>query len=95
MKTGPWSEFENRRRGETPEQAVDDFAIVHARLFGSPDGREWLSQMRSRLFGTSLAPEISNEHLRFLEGQRQLIRDIDREIELGNRQIKLARQSSK
>lgn len=95
MKTGPWSEFENRRRGDTPEQAIDDFAIVHARLFSTPDGAAWLAQMRSRLFGTSIGPEVSDQYLRFLEGQRQLIRDIDREIELGGRQIKAAKQSSK
>jgi hypothetical protein len=96
MKTGPWAEFEARRQhAESAEQAVDDFAITHARLFSCPDGTAWLGQMRARLFGTTIDPEISNERLRFMEGQRQMIRDIDRQIELGNKQIKLARQSSR
>lgn len=96
MKTGPWAEFETRRhRADTTEQMVDDFAIVHARLFGSRDGQAWLDQMRARKFGCSIDPNISNEHLRFIEGQRQMIRDIDREVALGNEQIKVALQKSK
>jgi hypothetical protein len=95
MKTSPWSTFESRRIAEPASKEVDDFAIVHARLFSSPDGRAWLERMRNQLFGVSISPDISNEHLRFLEGQRQLIRNIDREIALGDAQIKLARQNQK
>lgn len=95
MKTGPWSEFESRRLNEPVDKEVDDFAIVHARLFSSPDGKTWLERMRAELFGAPIGPETSNKRLRFLEGQRELLRNIDRQIAAGDAQIKLARQNQK
>lgn len=92
-RTGSWAEFDKRRQGEPPAPVDSDESILHARLFGSRDGQDWLALMRADKFGRSLDPNISNEALRHLEGQRQMLRDIDRATAAGMEQLKRNRQT--
>lgn len=86
-----WSEFRAREPRVTDEVA-ESFALLHARLFTTTDGREWLARMREAKFGASLDPNISESALRHMEGQRQLIRDIDRLTEHGLSVIRAAKK---
>jgi hypothetical protein len=71
-----WTEFSQRHADPTKAE-LDDWVKLTARLFSSADGQRWLAQVRQDKFGRSLAPAIPEAELRHLEGQRQMIRDID------------------
>lgn len=74
-----WDELEQRRRPERgPPVTLDgeDFAKLTLRLFGSRDGAVWFNHMTALKFNASVSPEISDARLRFMEGQRQLLREI-------------------
>jgi hypothetical protein len=83
VKTGTWDEFA-ARRGAVPSAPEDDtLADLCARLFSTIDGREFLRRQRELKFGASIDPNIPEAHLRHLEGQRQMLRDIDRLVSEG------------
>jgi hypothetical protein len=71
-----WTEFSQRHADPTKAE-LDDWVKLNARLFSSADGQRWLAQVRQDKFGRSLSPAIPEAELRHLEGQRQMIRDID------------------
>lgn len=74
-----WDELENRTpTPRTPPVTLDgeDFSKLTLRLFGSRDGAVWFNHMTALKFNVMIAADISNERLRFLEGQRQLLREI-------------------
>jgi hypothetical protein len=84
-----WGEF--RLYHAEPKQAeIDDWIKLNARLFSSADGQRWLARVRQDKFGRSLAPTISEAELRHLEGQRQMIRDIDTLVAKGLDALKKA-----
>lgn len=74
-----WDDLERRRRHErAPPVTLDgeDFAKLTLRIFGSRDGAVWFNHMTALKFNVSVAPDVPEARLRFLEGQRQLLRDI-------------------
>jgi hypothetical protein len=57
--------------------------LLTARVFDSRDGHLWLNNLAESLLWQNVLPEESNEKLRFYEGQRQLLREIMRWLEVG------------
>ncbi len=56
-----------------------------ARLFSSEEGERVLSYLKFITYHRSFGAEISNEQLRFMEGQRSLINHIERLIDQGRK----------
>jgi len=54
-----------------------------ARLFATPDGRLLLAHLRRLTCERVLGPEVSDAALRFLEGQRALVRRLESLIATG------------
>jgi hypothetical protein len=84
-----WTEFAQRDINQQKTE-LDDWVKLNARLFSSADGQRWLAQVRQDKFGRSLSPAISEAELRHLEGQRQMIRDIDALVAKGMDALKRA-----
>jgi hypothetical protein len=57
--------------------------LLTARVFDSRDGRLWLTNLADSLFYQNVPPEESSDRMRFFEGQRQLLREILRWLEIG------------
>jgi hypothetical protein len=87
-----WDEFRQSTQRDIDEQRaeLDDWVKLNARLFSSADGQRWLAQVRQDKFGRSLSPAIPEAELRHLEGQRQMIRDIDTLVAKGMDALKKA-----
>lgn len=76
-----WGMLTRDGRSIRPQEEIDDdrnFRLLHMRVFGSPDGKEWLARMWERKAGLDVNPNATNETLRWNEAQRQMLRDIDR-----------------
>jgi len=84
-----WTEFAQRDINQQKTE-LDDWVKLTARLFSSADGQRWLAQVRQDKFGRSLSPAIPEAELRHLEGQRQMIRDIDALVAKGLDALKKA-----
>jgi hypothetical protein len=84
-----WTEFAQRDINQQKTE-LDDWVKLNARLFSSADGQRWLAQVRQDKFGRSLSPAIPEAELRHLEGQRQMIRDIDTLVAKGLDALKKA-----
>ncbi len=56
-----------------------------ARLFASHDGQKVLAHLQVTTFQRALGPGSSDEHLRYLEGQRAMVATILRLIDRGRK----------
>jgi hypothetical protein len=92
-RTPPWSYFDNRRKAPEPT-AENELDELCARLFTTPDGKDWLELMWADKFDRSLDPEISEARLRHLEGQRDMLRDLMRRRERGLRSLQQKKAAS-
>lgn len=93
MTDGPsWNDL--HQRSESPKASPEsaDFKALSARLFSTNDGKEWLQRMCAMKFGAFAGEEISNDVLRFREGQRQLLREIQRAAAEGLRAASQAKK---
>lgn len=83
MDPPDWSKREERmfhgKHESTPDD-TDAFPFLNPRLFRTRDGRVWLERM-SRVLDQSMGPTVPEAMLRYVEGQRDLIRRIKRDIE--------------
>jgi len=84
-----WTEFAQRHI-DASKAELDDWVKLTARLFSSADGQRWLAHVRQDKFGRTLSPAIPEAELRHLEGQRQMIRDIDALVAKGLDALKKA-----
>jgi hypothetical protein len=57
-----------------------DIAPAFLRCFSTGDGEKVLAWLHSHYSCNTLGPEVSNEMLRYREGQRQLVQHIERLI---------------
>jgi hypothetical protein len=76
-----WHDREDKlfNPSEAPQTVDGDSdALLTHRVFSSRDGQLWLKRQRELKFETSIDPNASVAALRHLEGQRQLLRDIER-----------------
>lgn len=73
-----WSRREAKMFGEQQPKGddPDDMPKLAARLFRTRDGRVWLEKMRRLKFDVSIGPEVTQAYMYYLEGQRQILRDI-------------------
>jgi hypothetical protein len=70
--------FHEKRPPAAPD--TDDFPHLNPRLFRTRDGRMWLERMSRNLFDLMLGPNVPEAMLRYLEGQRDIIRRIKNDI---------------
>lgn len=54
-----------------------------AKCFAGSDGRQMLRYLRTITVERTLGPDVDDAHLRYLEGQRQLVQHISSLIERG------------
>lgn len=82
-----WTWFEPSSGGPDPEQssAAQDQALLYARVFRGADGERVLAHLKSLTLERCLGPDSSDQSLRHLEGQRQLIAHILALTERGRR----------
>ncbi len=75
MSNEGWQWFEANQTDE-PEADVAEqpsLAITFARCFSTPEGKRVLQHLRAWTLERTLSPSASDAHLRYLEGQRQLV----------------------
>lgn len=77
-----WGMLERRTKREPPAD-LRAWQLLHLRVFGSPDGKEWLERMRALLYDQQQRDDIPESKLRSLEAQRNMLRDIERLTALG------------
>jgi hypothetical protein len=63
----------------------DEMSKLAPRLFRTRDGRVWLDRMSHRLFAHAIGMEPSEAMLRYLEAQRDMLREIVRHIDAAER----------
>jgi hypothetical protein len=68
-----WFEASQCAETESDETEQPPLAIAFARCFSTPDGRRVLQHLRACTLERALSPSASDGHLRYLEGQRQLV----------------------
>lgn len=79
-QTSGWAWFD--RFAEREDEALDgnaekEIRLAYARCFSSPDGQRVLAHLRSMTLERAMGPNVSAEHLRHVEGQRQLVSTIE------------------
>ena len=77
-----WTKREERMFHAKHEPTPDDtdaFPFLNPRLFRTRDGRVWLERM-SRNLDIMLGPNVPESMLRYIEGQRDVIRRIKNDI---------------
>lgn len=82
-----WTEFTARYLSPQHGDDAESWATLHTQLFGSGLGKRWLDRQRAEKFGRSLPADVAESTLRYLEGQRQMLRDIDRLVTEGRDQL--------
>jgi hypothetical protein len=75
--------LDNYKRNPNDEQNLNSIFAVS---FTTPIGTEILSYLKSITTESVAGPEISNEHLRHLEGQRYIVGLIQRRVNKGRSQ---------
>ncbi len=75
--------LDNYKRNPNDEQNLNSIFAVS---FTTPTGAEILSYLKSITTESVAGPEISNEHLRHLEGQRYIVGLIQRRVNKGRSQ---------
>jgi hypothetical protein len=70
--------FHEKQPASPPD--TDGLPMLNPRLFRTRDGRVWLDRM-TRQLEVSLGPTVEESTLRYVEGQRDLIRRIKKDIE--------------
>lgn len=69
----------------TKDMARDDIARLYARIFLTDDGRKVLDHLQSTTFMRSYGADTEDALLRFAEGQRSLVQQIMRMVEIGKK----------
>lgn len=64
------------------KQRQQDLNAAYARVFGSADGQKVLADLRSRSIEVD-GSQHSDGPLRALEGERKVVRDIERRVKQG------------
>ena len=67
------------------EEGALQLARAFARCFSSDDGRRVLAHLQSLTMERSLGPDSTDNLLRHLEGQRQLVSYMTKQVERGRR----------
>ena len=62
-----------------------ELRLAYARCFAGPEGEKVLAHLRALTFGRALGPDASDQMLRHVEGQRQLVTYILAQFERGRR----------
>ena len=75
MKSEGWQWFDASQADEPNAEVADQpsLAITFARCFSTPEGKRVLQHLRAWTLERTLGPAASDAHLRYLEGQRQLV----------------------
>jgi hypothetical protein len=83
MDPPDWSKREAQMAGQRELKSEDPDALenLSVRLFRTRDGRLWLQKMLKIRFDLSQGPDSPAPRLYYLEGQRQILRDIVHAIE--------------
>lgn len=70
-----WQWFEAVQTAETEGDEAEQppLAVAFAQCFSTPEGRRVLQHLRACTLERTLSPSASDGHLRYLEGQRQLV----------------------
>lgn len=68
-----------------PKEAEDMISMGISSLFSEPNGQEVLRYLKSITIELVGGPDISESHLRHLEGQRYIIGLIERHIRRGHK----------
>ncbi|MEG3618981.1 hypothetical protein V5T82_10990 [Magnetovibrio sp. PR-2] len=85
-QTSGWAWFERFAEHEdevVSAQAEQEIRLAYARCFSSPDGQRVLEHLRSMTLERAMGPNVSAEHLRHIEGQRQLVSTIEQLTQRG------------
>ena len=80
-KRGPCWEDLDRPKG--PEPRPDEFAELCARLLTSADGKKFVEMLRDQTIEADLPLNAGERQLFEMEGQRKLVRRIERSIRKG------------
>ena len=85
-QTSGWAWFD--RFAEREEETMDsqtqkEIRLAYARCFTSPDGQRVLQHLRAMTLERAMGPNVSADHLRHIEGQRQLVSTIEQLTERG------------
>lgn len=64
-----------------------NIAHIFARVFATAAGQEILTHLKSLTLNRALPPDVSDAQLRFLEGQRYLVCQIETLIKQGKEQF--------
>ena len=84
-----WDWLDDPENGGASETSHRDAELVKsvARCFAGADGKRLLSYLQSITRNRCLGPEASDAQLRCLEGQRQLVGQIEHLIEAGQQRL--------
>lgn len=69
----------------TQQTSQQDIERVFARCFSTEDGKKVLAHLQVMTFSRAYGPDVSDNHLRYAEGQRALIASVLRLIDRGRK----------